>query len=379
MHSSNPRPLLSLAREARVALATVICATLAACASVGGGGPATTTPTTQQPGATAQVWPVRTHEHVDLWLHGYALLTRDTARVPYFRRGYRDRIATLKQQRNTYTQLDANREQLSQRLAANPALVNGQFVPLYFNSWDELRSTVQLFVQAQGNPNATNDQTVRLFFAVLASSFPTGADRDWLRLFTNALDDERNRFYHDWWTNDQRERAATLTAVDSLWQRVYRPKLQGYLDHTQQNTGELLLSIPLDGEGRTVTQGRDRNAVTVGFPDSPSAAVEAVYAFVHETVGSITTTAINDNTTPAQQRSGETAGYAATAPVRGGALLLQRTAPQLVQGYMRYYLRSAGVPAPSGDPTTAFNAAFPLPANILDAITHQLETVLGGI
>lgn len=380
MLSFSARTLLSPARTARVALAATL--TLgAACASVGTGGPATsTTPSsTGQPGTTAQVWPVHTREHIDLWLHGYAMLTRDTARVPYFRRGYRDRVASLKGQRNTYTQLDANRDQLSQRLAASPALVNGQFVPLYFNSWDELRNAVQLFVQAQGNPNATNDQTLRMFFAVLGSSYQTGADRDWLRLFTNSLDDERNRFYHDWWTNEQRERAATLAAVDSVWQRVYRPKLQGYLNHTQQNTGELLLSLPLDGEGRTVTQGRDGNAVTIGFPDAPASAVEAVYVFAHETIGSITATAINDNTTPAQQRSGVTSDYSAIGAVRGGALLLQRTAPELVPGYMRYYLRSAGATAPSGDPTAAFAAAFPLPSGILDAISRQLDTVLGGI
>ena len=50
-------------------------------------------------------WPVRTREHVDLWLHAYALLTQDTTLVPYFRRGYRDQLTTLRRQRGISTRV----------------------------------------------------------------------------------------------------------------------------------------------------------------------------------------------------------------------------------------------------------------------------------
>jgi hypothetical protein len=83
---------------------------------------------------------------------------------------------------------------------------------------------------------------------------------------------------------------------------------------------------------------------------------------------------VNDNTTPAQQREGIAAGYVAAGQVRGGALLLQRVAPDLVEGYTRYYLRQAGAPA-----NASLASAFPLPAGFVEAITRQLEVVLGGI
>ena len=38
-------------------------------------------------------WPVNTRAHIDLWLHGFALLSDDTGRVPMFKRGYASRIA----------------------------------------------------------------------------------------------------------------------------------------------------------------------------------------------------------------------------------------------------------------------------------------------
>ena len=84
-------------------------------------------------------WPTSTREHIDLWLHGYALLTADTARVPFFRRGYRQRMRALRSTRSVYTQLDANADKLSSGFLANPSLVNGQFLPFYFSSFQQMQ------------------------------------------------------------------------------------------------------------------------------------------------------------------------------------------------------------------------------------------------
>ena len=358
----------------------IFLALLTGCASAGAGsgGPATTTP----PGSGAlsgdAEWPTSTREHVDLWLHGYALLTTDTARIPFFERGYRQRMRALRTQRGVMTNLDANADQLSSRFLTNPALVNGQFLPLYFSSFEQIQQVVNLYLQAGGDPRAASDATLQQYFAVLNGAFPTGPDRDWLRLFVQSLADESARFYHSYWTSEQSAHAATRQAVDSAW-RVYRPRLRRFLVNTQQENGEFILSLPLDGEGRSTSASKRENAVTVGFPDAPASALEAVYVFAHEVVNAITNTAIADNTSPAEQRSGATGRYAANATVRAGALLLQRAAPDLASEYMRFYLRSAALNAPSGDPTTAFNTAFPIPDAVRDAIVRQLDVVLGGI
>jgi hypothetical protein len=60
-------------------------------------------------------------------------------------------------------------------------------------------------------------------------------------------------------------------------------------------------------------------------------------------------------------------------------MLLQRIAPELVAGYMRYYLASAGSSATATDPTAAFNATFSLPDTIRESLARQIELVLGGI
>ncbi len=355
---------------------------LGACASAGGGpgGTVTTGPgsVNQNPGASTVVWPVKTREHVDLWLHGFALLQEDTTFVPFFKRGYSTNMIVLKNRANIVTQLDANRDRLRARLAANPSLVNAQFVPLSFASWGDLSQAVDIFVRANGDLRAASSQQQASAIAFLAAYFPTSADRDWLRLFTQSLNDESSKFYHSYWTEQQRERSNVLDLVDTLWQRTYRPRIQRFLNNTQQANGEILLSLPLDGEGRSVTNSRQANTLTVTFPERPSDAVQAIYVIAHEAVGGIASTAVSDNTTPEQRRSGVVERYQSAAAVRGGALLLERTSPELLEGYMRYYLTSVNRP-PAGNVQSAFIAAFSLPDTIRDALTRQLDVVLGGI
>ena len=324
----------------------------------------------------ARQWPILTRKHVDLWLHGYAMLLRDTATVPVFRRGYREQIQAAKSQRNVSTLLDANRDRLQSRLSLSPALVNGQFAPLYFSSFDQMRQVIGLFFQAQGNPGATNDPTLRQFFAVLASSFPTAADREWLRLFTESLEDERQKFYESYWTSQNGARLGVVRAADSLWQGTYRPKLQRYLSNTQQETGDFILALTLGGEGRTVNFGTRQNAVAVTMPDHDP--YEAFYVFAHEVVNAIVTTAVNDNTTPTEQRAGVSARYSTAGTVRAGAMLFAKAAPELVPGYTRYYLSQAGL-STSGDINARLVSTFPLPDAIRQAIERQLDVVLGGI
>jgi hypothetical protein len=352
----------------------------AACASVGGGTGGTVT--NGGPGAApAQpsiIWPVKTREHVDLWLHGYAMLQEDTTFVPFFKRGYSTDMIVLKNKANVVTQLDANHDKLRARLTTNPQLVNAQFVPLSFGTWAELTQTVDRFIQANGSPRAASSQEQASAMAILAAYFQTPADRDWLRLFVQSLDDESNKFYHSYWVEQERERSNVLELVDTLWQRTYRPRMQSFLNNTQQAQGTVLLSLPLDGEGRSVASGKQSNMLTVTFPERPSDAAEAIYVIAHEAVNGIATTAVNDNITPEQRRTGLGERYQSAAAVRGGALLIQRTSPELLDGYMRYYLKSVNRPAGANLQAT-FTATFTLADAIRDALSRQLDVVLGGI
>ena len=338
---------------------------------------------TTSPGGAApliqSVWPVRTREHLDLWLHGYAMLNPDTTLVPYFRRGYRERMAAVRRQRGVSSLLDANRERLVARIAIEPSLsTSGQFLPLYFSSWEQMHQVIDQFLAGNGSPAAARDQATAAYFSILASAFRSPEDVEWLRLFTASVDDESTRFYHDYWITEVRARSAVVAHVDSLWQRQWRPAVQRFLNNTQQSNGELYLSMPLGGEGRTVQLARNENSVAGPMPESIAESEVVLYVLAHEVTGSIANAAIADNTSPADRRSGVTSRFDQAAAVRAGALLIEKTVPTALPGYMRFYLQSAGRSAPT-DPRAAFLAAFVIPNAIRDAMSHQIDLVLGGI
>lgn len=366
--------------SAPVAVIVAMVCMAGGCATSGSAGAETDLPTPVSPPPIAG-WAVGAQQHVDLWLHGYALLQRDTARVPLFRRGYRERLIAERQRAGVTTALDLNMQRLMDRLAANPSLVNGQFIPFYFETFDRLRSAVDLLVRTDGEPRAAGSEQGAQYVALLASAFPTAADREWARLFVQSLVEENDRFYRQYWEGAQRLRAAVRQAVEDLWRNRYSSRFERYLSNTQQLRGEILLSLPLDGEGRTIaaTSGR-AGVIAVGFPDDAATATEALYVFAHEAVIPVVTTAIADNVTPAERRSGVADQYASHAAVRGGAMLLERVAPELLEGYMRYYLRAAGSATAGGaNPRASFIASFPLPELIVAAASRQLDVVLGGI
>lgn len=358
---------------------------LAACASGTSGGvnqPESVQPVVI-PGQPQQqrtvLWPIKTREHIDLWLHGFALLQTDsTAPIPLFRRGYATDVTVMKNRANIITQLDANRDRLQAGLS-DGRLVNAQFLPFYFNSIDEMRGTIEHFVSVQGNQNAARSQREATLFAVLASYFQSAGERAWLALFSSGLWDEDARFFRAYWTQQQHDRAATIDAVQTEWQQQLRPKLSRFLSNTQQRDGDIFLSLPLGGEGRTMSGSTgQRAAVAVTFPERTTDANQAMYVIAHELVGAIANSAIADNTTPADQRNGVADRLAAPAAVRGGLMLLEKLAPELSDGYARYYLTAAGRRAGT-NPRTELVAAFPIPDAIRDAIAHQIDAVQGGI
>lgn len=379
-------------RLARPAAFLAALLALAACASSGGregaggtpapAGGATTGATAGAPAPTPsqnQPWPVKTRQHLDTWLHGFAMIQDDTAKVPFFRPGYREQMIVLRNRQGVTTLLDGNRERLRTGLAARPQLINAQFFPFRVRSWEETRQFIEYFLKAEGDPRRAGNQDVAQMIAIVAQYFPAQADRAWLQLFMQSLEDERTKFYQQHWIDTQRQRAGVLAATDSVWQLRVRPRLQGFLRNNQLNNGELLLSLPLAGEGRTQLNNRGANVVAVSFPETREAAAEAVYTFVHEAALPLAATAVGDNVTPSDRRSGVADRYLSSAVVYGGYLILQKQVPELAEGYARFYLRVAGRPAPASGAGAALEREFALPQNIRDGMRRQIDIALGGI
>ena len=328
--------------------------------------------------AVGEHWPIKTREHVDLWLHGFAMVSTDSSVVPLYKRGYRDAMLVARNTASAFTDLDANAEALRTTLSSRPNLLGAQFIALAFGSWADLDGTLDTFIKSDGNPRAARDQASAAAMAQFAQLFRTREERDFARRFAASLRSEREKFHHQWWVAETRRRDPALAAVDSIWQRAVRPRLQTFLNHIQQGDGQILLSTVLEGEGRTVTDDKKTNTITCGFPESPARAMDAIHCVLHELVGSITAAAVEDNVTPAEKRGGVADRYQSAALVRGGAILAAKLGPVMASGSMEFYLRAAGQSAGT-DAATAFKAAFALPDGMVASIERQIAVAFGGI
>ena len=350
--------------------------------------PAPPPPTVGQEVVGQTPWPVKTRYVVDLWLHGYAMLVPDTMRVPAFRRGYRDDMIVAKNSRNILTELDQNAELLQHGLRVNPRLLDGARLALREGSWAEMGNDIAAFLtggadSASGRKRpsvlstwkraprvseATTDMS-----AALGAIYRTEADREWLKVFALSLTDEHSKFYEQYWREQQHALRPSLAAVDSQFSRNYLKQLRGYLRGIQLPTGEIVLSLPLGLEGHSILQGQ--HSIAIGFPAAADSSIDAVYEFAHEVIGDVAEQAVRERISPAEFRAGLASQLEAPAKVRGGAMLLQRAAPELVAGYERHYLAAARVEIHEGDVESAFVRAFPLRQAIIDGIDQRLDEV----
>ncbi|MCC6430226.1 MAG: hypothetical protein IT354_04905 [Gemmatimonadaceae bacterium] len=323
-------------------------------------------------------WPVKTAAHVDVWLHAFALVTNDTTLVPLFKRGYRDSLTVIKNRLGLYTSLDSNRVWLTKGIVISPRYQEAQLLALDVNNWGTLRAFSARFAQLDGDLSRADD-AIAFRLRAYETVFPAAEDRAWFRRFWDGVNDEHVQFYIAEHSRTVRARAAVITAVDALWQQVYRTKFDRVLRATNMQSGDLVVSLPLGGSGR-MGGSRERPMVVVPLPDRVADAPQAIYVFAHEIAGIVASSVVVDFTSQAERRSGVADGYVTSGRVLAGALLLERVAPELLDGYRRYYLQHSGAPVDTSMASApAFAARFPLPDKMRNALGQQFDAVLGGI
>ena len=320
--------------------------------------------------AQAQGWPIKTREHVDLWLTAFAELSEDTAaKVPIYRRSYLDQLALAQNQQGVLTALDSVHDGLQARWDATPKLAEARSLALDAGTWEELHGAIDLYLNPPTDKKKKSKSPPPDVESRLGDYFSSPQDREWLLNLDHGLEGARQQFYHGWWVAEERRRRPILYAADSLW-RLTEPKLDRFLTATHQPTGEIILSLPVDGEGVTFKEAAGRTSLAAPFPDSIGDVAQVIYVFAHVAARAAAADAITAATTVGERRNGGVGDrYAEALAIQGGYMLLSKAAPELADGYAKYYLRTS--PAAHD-----LAAAFPLPDAIRDALSHQIDLEL---
>jgi hypothetical protein len=361
----------------RTALALVALTGLAACA-----------PTTQAPEMAPEAvtgWHVRTAEYIGLWYHGLAyayaaVAPAETTVLPRFEPGYVERIVALKRREGVYpTPLDSRAPEFGRTFQSDDVYDRLEFLPLFFRNGEALRAGVDLWDRAGGNPAAAGSAEAAQVIAFLSRLFPRPAERQTVISWVELLAEEDSVFYRSHWAGQADLLANTAAAVQREWNAL-APDLNTYLAYIDFRNGEIFLTPALGPEGRTVTSGVAVPRVAVLAPPANHPAY-AIWGFVHEILYPLVGDVIREQVSPARIRELGEARLNSLAAIRGGAILLQRTAPRRVDDYRRFFLEAAGhtAPANSAGLDTAFENAFPLPAEVIRGLEQAIDNALAGI
>jgi hypothetical protein len=254
-----------------------------------------------------------------------------------------------------------------------------EFLPLYFRDAAALYAGIELWRRAGGNPYSAGSAEAARLIAFLSQLFPRTEERQTVVEWVALLQEEDRAFYSDYWASRSATHNAAVTAVQREWDAL-APALAQYLAYIRLRNGEIFLVPALGAEGRTVTRGTDfpRTALLEPPAGRPK---ETISSFVHELLYPLVGDVIRENVAPARIRELGEARLASTAAIRGGAILLQRTAPGRLDEYRRFFLEAAGRTAP---PTQAqlestFETAFPLPAELVRGLETAITAALAGI
>lgn len=330
-------------------------------------------------------WRAGTAEHIALWYHGLAqalapLQDPDTVVVPHFAADYVDDIVAVKQRRGVYpTALDQRAEEFGRTFNRDQAYRGLEFLPLYFRSAQALFSGIELWASVGGDPRRASTVEAARIVAFLTQLFPRAEHRRVLAEWVGVLREEADTFYTAYWQEEEPELQANASAVQREWEAL-APALDIYLEYLQIPNGEIFLVPALGVEGRIVTSRVAVPRAAIMAPPSGRPDL-AVLSFVHELLYPLVGEAINEFLAPATIRELGEDRLSTQAAVRGGAMLLQEAAPDRVAAYQRLFLEAAGVRAPAAAESldSAFEAAFPLPADLERGLAEFVRQALAGI
>ena len=216
---------------------------------------------------------------------------------------------------------------------------------------------------------------------MLAANFPTPADRNWLRLFVQSLQDESTRFYHAYWTNEQQARGAAFARVNEQWPSRYYPKLTRFLNNTQQAIGRAPALAPARRRG---THGQRRQAAEHHrrglSADRRGGARSAVRFRAREPSPSSSTKRSPTTRRPPNSARAPRSSYAGNGAVRGGALLLQTRRARAAAG-LHALLPADAWPAGAGRRSRPPRSKrhFHCRPRFSPPSAKQIDVVLGGI
>jgi hypothetical protein len=298
--------------------------------------------------------------------------------IPLYDPGYFNEVGRAKEEAGSGPSLlDRGLGRFREEFRRDSAFEVLHFLPLYFAQAGrtEVFAALELLARTpEGIPPAPSARTAFGLTAV-GSVLTTPGQRGILGDFAGALQGEWDGFFEAWWQGNAANRAELESSLQSLWREKYQPALAPYLAGVSMTGGLVVIAPSVGAEGR-IFAGSPRsasdNVLVVAAPKAPERASEAVFSMLRELSFPLARRAVEEVGAPAANRA-EAEELTGRAAVRSGAFLLELLLPQDVEAYRGFFLaRSGGTAVEATTPRIAFEATFPLSAELEQALQQEI-------
>jgi hypothetical protein len=325
-------------------------------------------------------WSVAADPSMDLWFHGMALIgVQGPGGAPLYDVGYGAEMRGEKERRGiAATPLDQAVPTLRAAVASESELELLHFLPLYFPgvSRSGLLQAVEAISTAGSGVPAVADPRAEFGATAIASIIRDPDQREVLGVFAEALEEEWNLFYGNYWRDRQVRVEGAMTEAGRTFNESVLPAAAPFLRGFGLQAGRLMPSPPVGLEGRILAGDPSNpwdNQVVVGL----EGATEDVSGLVTE----ITARFLKEACYPAVREAMSASGLAGSDPVadarissdaatRCGGMVLDRFVPSMSQEYSNWVLDARGG---TNSPSTDLQEAFPLPPALERALLQVIQ------
>ncbi len=320
-------------------------------------------------------WMIRTGSHIDLWFHGLAVISADQpGPLGLYSAEYASRVREIKQEKGLYpTKLDSLAPKLREDIAREQTLDVIHFVPMYFDeesSAEGMLDALDALARRRVQDAELLPQT-RVGVYRIAPAFVSGGSRRLLQNLTEALKNEWEVFFREYWDEVTEAQETRYDAIQSVWDSLFVPALRPYLERRKLIGGSVFPSPALGPEGRIVdgneTDPRDQQ-VAVQMPLSTQGPEASVFAFLKELCFLLVDPrhlGVSD------ENEQEFEDLRRRVAVRCGHLVLQFYAPTLTSTYRRVFLDAVG--AEESYTMEAFKRVYYVDPEVFERLRSQIR------
>lgn len=320
-------------------------------------------------------WRIRGAPQADIWFHALAVIQADQpGPLGLYSADYATEIRAVKQERGVYpTALDSLASEFRRRISEEDELDFIHFVPLYFTNAEPERLFQALHAVARRKTDdpELGTRDVRVGIRIMNAAFRSGKARRLLRNLVDAMENEWEVFYRDYWQEQRAEQRERYKAMQTMWDSLFAEKLSPYLEKRRLTAGVVSPSPALGPEGRIVDlddfDPRDQ-VVAVQMPLSSDRPEESVFAFLKELCFLLVD---GRELERYAEDPDELEDLRRRAAVRCGALLLDFYAPTLAGRYRRVFLDAVG--AEESYTVAAFERVYSLEPEVYELIREEIR------